>query len=476
MRGGVVVLVNTLDYDAPLVRVPADGTREEHWVGGLEAAIESDEIGPRYILFDVSGTVDADLPITYDRDDPRYTNRYGGGVYRKEPGKGFITLYGQTAPEGGVTLYRSWVQMIRQTQIVLRHLRVRTRLLQGSGYPIKDDAVTVPFNIGSDHVILDHVTASHGGDKGLIVGDWRDDFPMLNITVQWSMILDSATSMFSVDGVNSGPGDWDTADNVSWLYNLGMSAHRTPNTGGGLEQLNFDVQNNVIQGRGSRLGNIVYGNPRVNVLNNYYDVVRSAQIQNKVQNQDTTRPLIYAAGNFYRNDDGVLLEGLPGEDNTVIFGDFYDSSALPADLFTSQNMYGQVPNPAPVATALEAKDLVLAHAGANRSVRDDGTRVVYRDAYDADAVDRFDTRRYYDKDWSGFTLPPIPENTRPAGYYQTVIGIPEWFVQRHGITDKDEVIRTWDFGDYRVDNQAGYPAIEIYAAWAAGDFEVLLDL
>ena len=55
-----------------------------------------------------------------------------------------------------------------------------------------------------------------------------------------------------------------------------------------------------------------------------------------------------------------------------------------------------------------------------------------------------------------------------------MIGIPEWFVQQHGITDKDEVIVEWDFGAYQVVNDAGYPAIEIYAAWAAGDFEALL--
>lgn len=471
-RGGVVVLVNTLDYDAPLVKVEAQGSVEEHWVGGIKAAIESDDIGARYILFDVSGTIDADLPVTYDRDDPRYESRYGQGIFRKQPNLGFITLYGQSAPEGGVTLHHSWIQMIRQQEIILRHLRVRTHLLRGSGYPIGDDTVTTPINIGHKNVIVDHCTASHGGDKGLILSEWREGFPMLDMTGQWNMVLDSATSMFSVDGVDGGPGDWDTADNISWFYNLSMSSHRTPNTGGGHEQLNFDVQNNVIQGIGSRLGNVVHGSPRVNIINNYYDIISSKLIQNKAQTTRTA--LIHASGNFYQNNDGVVLQGMSGEDNRVIFGDFSTSEALPSSMFTDTNMWGEVHDPAPVFTAQEARQRVLAEAGANRFVRDDGTRVTYRDSYDQNAVTRYDNREPYTKDWSGFTAPQLPESVRPSDYYVSVIGIPEWFVIQHGISDKDEVIDTWDFGAYRVQNDAGYPAIEIYAAWVAGDFEALL--
>jgi hypothetical protein len=474
-RGGVVVLVNTLDYDAPLTYVPESGSREAHYVGGIEAAIEDDDIGPRYVVFDVSGTIDAELPVTYDRDDPNFTNRWGTGLHRDTPDLGFITVYGQTAPEGGVTLYRSWIYMVRQQEIIFRHLTVRTFLLRGSGDPIQDDTATTPFKIGARQVILDHCSASHGGDKGMILGDWSPGYPHQNLTAQWNMVLASATSMFAVDGsANEGP-DWDEADNVSWLYNLSMSAHRTPNSGGGNAQLSVEVQNNVLQTIASRFGNIATGSPSVSYLNNYYDVVDSSSIiQNKVQTAGT--PTIYAAGNYYRNNDGVVLSGSPGEDNSGIFGDFFTSEPLPPSMFTSTSMYGDVPDSAPIFTALEAKDEVLARAGASRSIRDDGTRVTHRDSFDADAVTRFNDREPFTRDWSGFSLPAIPTSTRPSDYYQTVIGIPEWFAEQHGITDKDQVITDWDFGSYRVVNGAGYPAIEIFAAYVAGDFEELLGI
>jgi len=474
-RGGIVVLVNTLDYDAPLTYVPASGGREAYYTGGIEPALENTTIGPRYIIFDVSGNIDANLPITYDRNDPRYTTRSGSGVYRSTPNLGFITLLGQTAPEGGVTLYRSWLQLIRQQEIIIRHFRVRTYLLRGSGDPIGDDATTIPFKIGSKQIIIDHSSASHGGDKGLILGDWGPDYPHLNLTAQWNTVLDSATSMFSVDGSSNEDASWNVADNVSWFYNLSMSSHRTPNSGGGNSQYSIEVQNNVLQTNATRFGNIATGKPSVNYINNYYDVIdRNAIVQNKVQTAYT--PSIHASGNFYRTNSGTVLSGTQGEDNSVIFGYFFTSESLPSAMFTSVNKYGDIPYQAPLYSAQEAKTKVLANAGANRFIKDDGNRVTFKDSFDSLAVGRFNNRQGFNKDWSGFSLPNIPQNTRPSNYYQTVIGIPEWFVVKHGITDKDQVIRDWDFDSYIVVNNAGYPAIEMYAAWVAGDFEELLGI
>jgi hypothetical protein len=474
-RGGIVVLVNTLDYDAPLSYVPASGDREAYYMGGIDAALEDTSIGPRYIIFDVSGTINANLPFTYDRDDPNYISRWGQGIFRNTPNSGFITVLGQTAPEGGITLYRTFIQMDRQQEMIFRHLRVRTYLLRGSGDPIGDDMLTTPISIGSKQVIIDHFSASHGGDKGLILGDWSPDYPHLNMTAQWNTVLDSATSMFAVDGSANEDASWDVADNVSWFYNLSMSSHRTPNSGGGNSQYSIEVQNNVFQTNASRFGNIATGKPSVNYINNYYDVIdQNGIIQNKVQTAYT--PSIHASGNFYRTNSGTVLSGAQGEDNSKIFGYFFTSEPLPSYMFTSKNKYGDIPDTAPLYSALEAKEKVLSKVGANRFIKDDGTRVTYRDSFDSLAVDRFSKRQGFNNDWSGFVLPNIPSTKRPSGYYKTIIGIPEWFVIKHGITDKDQVIKDWDFGEYKVVNTAGYPAIEMYAAWVAGDFEELLGI
>jgi hypothetical protein len=80
------------------------------------------------------------------------------------------------------------------------------------------------------------------------------------------------------------------------------------------------------------------------------------------------------------------------------------------------------------------------------------------------------TRDPFNKVW---TQPVLPENTRGAAFYDSLPDIPEFFVTQHGVTSNEQVIGDYVFGAYRVENAAGYSALEIYLAFAAGDFERL---
>ncbi|MCS6627341.1 hypothetical protein N0B44_30980 [Roseibacterium beibuensis] len=147
-RGGVVLRVTNLDDSGP---------------GSLRAAIEAD--GARTIVFDIGGTIRLASPLTIRR--------------------GRITLAGQTAPGGGITL-RDQPLVIAADDVIVRH--IRSRLGDESGG--EADAISIERG---RRIILDHVSASWSVDETLSVGS-RYDPPergVYDVTVQWSVIAES---------------------------------------------------------------------------------------------------------------------------------------------------------------------------------------------------------------------------------------------------------------------------------------------
>ena len=143
-RGGGVIRVTNLDDSGP---------------GSLRAAVEAD--GPRTVVFDVGGTIRLLTPLRIR--EPR------------------ITIAGQTAPGGGITL-RGQPLLISADDVVIRYIRSRL----GDETGIEADAITI--DRGS-RIILDHVSASWSVDETLSIGS-RDR--MIDaVTVQWSIIAES---------------------------------------------------------------------------------------------------------------------------------------------------------------------------------------------------------------------------------------------------------------------------------------------
>lgn len=147
-RGGAVLRVTNLDDSGP---------------GSLRAAVEAE--GPRTVVFDIGGTIRLASPLTVRR--------------------GRITIAGQTAPGGGITL-RGQPLVIAADDVVIRHLR--SRLGDESG--VEADAISITRG---RRIILDHVSASWSVDETLSVGS-RYDPPergVYDVTVQWSVIAES---------------------------------------------------------------------------------------------------------------------------------------------------------------------------------------------------------------------------------------------------------------------------------------------
>lgn len=147
-RGGRVLRVTHLGDDGP---------------GSLRAAVEAD--GPRTVIFDIGGVIRLASPLTIRR--------------------GRITIAGQSAPGGGITL-RDHPLVIAADDVVIRHIRSRL----GDESRIEADAVSIERG---RRIILDHVSASWSVDETLSVGS-RYSPPergIYDVTVQWSLIAES---------------------------------------------------------------------------------------------------------------------------------------------------------------------------------------------------------------------------------------------------------------------------------------------
>jgi len=427
-RGGTLVIVNTLDFDAHLVY---DEIRDVY-EGGIRSALIAD-IGPRYIVFSVSGVIDGGNTEIYKE-------------YAKD-----ITVFGQSAPQGGVTLYRGWIDLNFSSNIIMRYLSIRSGVASGS--PIADDSSSSPFQIGHKNVIIDHCSASWGGDKGILVSEWKAGFPLQNLTVQNCLIADSHTLGFTVDGVNGGAGDWDVAGNISWHYNFMAGGNRTPNLGG------FDglgvIQNNIVQSNGSKLSTIVYGDPKVNHVGNYYYIHHEGIVKNRFQDLGWNSLTLYSKGNYYENLAVVLLNGTMDEDNEKIWINTSDGQQLDSSFFTESINPSSIPNEPPTLTALQTRTQVLENAGANKYMDNEGRPQSFHSNYDQTAKSNFESGilsfRQFASDWS---MPDVPQNTRPADFD----------------TDKDGMADAWErrvIGDlsqsYNQDHDGdGYPNIEEY--------------
>jgi pectate lyase len=147
-RGGRVIRVTTL---------------EDSGEGSLRAAIEAK--GPRTIVFDIGGNIRLKKPLVVKN--------------------GQVTIAGQTAPGGGITLRDRHIE-IEADDVVVRYIRARL----GDESRVESDAFTIS---SGRRIIVDHVSAGWSVDESLSSGSRyrtpKED--LRDVTVQWSIISES---------------------------------------------------------------------------------------------------------------------------------------------------------------------------------------------------------------------------------------------------------------------------------------------
>jgi pectate lyase len=332
-RGGRVIEVTNLHDDGP---------------GSFRAAAEAS--GPRIVVFRVGGTIELDSRIEV-----------------REP---YITIAGQTAPGGGITLRNGpenskSALRIATHDVVVRYLRSRPGSNPEDGGTL--DALSIHDSKAGVHdVVVDHVSLSWSTDEVLQV--WYDAH---DIAVQWSILSEPLECATHPEGCHSmgmllgseGSGE------ISIHHNLfAHNRHRNPRT---KTARTVDVVNNVVYNSGSGDGwraptyvDGLHGVTPANYIANYFKPgPDTGAVQWFIDTDEIVE--VYPQGN--RVPEGVAV--IDPDSSHMVVGDRH---------------------PAPPVTATSASVAlvqVLQEAGASRGLSCDGTPYDRRDRVDERIVD-----------------------------------------------------------------------------------------
>ncbi len=306
-RGGRVLKVINLNDSGP---------------GSLRTAVEAS--GPRTVVFSVSGYIKLVKPLRIRNSD--------------------ITIAGQTAPGGGITLRDNGIEVLT-SNVIIRYIRVRP----GIGSPEALDAIRViqfkDDNI-MENIILDHCSLSWAKDEVLSFGVNRAENAVLrNITVQNCIISEAIDNQYGVLVMGN-------VKNTSFARNY-LAHNKDRQFRASTSITEFEVINNVIYN--FRWGTQVSYGGKFDIINNVY------KISNNI-NPQSGNAMTYISSN--NTPDAIAEDGeVHQSGNKIINSDYTDTNKT----FRNYNLSKRVHSNSfiePLATEnLENK--ILADVGAS---------------------------------------------------------------------------------------------------------------
>jgi hypothetical protein len=332
-RGGKVLVVNSLADDG------SEGT--------LRWAVN--QIGPRTVLFKVSGLISLTKPLQIKNGD--------------------LTIAGQSAPGDGICL-KDYDVFVSTNNVIIRFMRFRL------GDLIKGHEPDAYGGRNKKNIIIDHCSSSWSVDE------CASFYSNENFTLQWCIVSESLNNSEHPKGAHGYGGIWG-GKNASFHHNL-IAHHnsRNPRFNGlrraGLKYTNVqdeervDFRNNVIYNWGD---NSSYGGESgtYNIVANYFKAGPSTKssIKNRITNVDMDADTTKCApgyGKYYIQ--GNYVYGYPEVTKNNWDGVSYSKGVNTAKCKVSTPFKTE---PIAVQTAEVAYEKVLAYAGASLS----------RDAVDA---------------------------------------------------------------------------------------------
>jgi pectate lyase len=335
-RGGQVFEVTNLDDSGP---------------GSLREALEAS--GPRTVVFRVAGTIELDSSIKVENP--------------------YLTIAGQTAPGGGITLKNSPLNAktplkIKAHDVIIRHIRSRPGSNPNENGTL--DAITISHEHGDVYnVIVDHSSFSWATDEVANIY-----YAAYNITVQWSIFSEGLYCSTHIE------------DGETQCHSMGMLIGHE--NGG-----EYSIHHNLFAHNKRR-------NPRIKTTG-VVDVVN-----NVVYNSGTgknSRSAMYVNGEFGVNPANIVANYFkPGEtsgeaewvvdtkSDTAVFleGNRAPNLVMNPSEHDQKNLVEHRHPSAPVSTTVaeHAFDQVLADAGATIGLDCDGTAFWRRDPVDTRVV------------------------------------------------------------------------------------------
>lgn len=344
--GGRVIAVTSLADSGP---------------GTLRAALEA--AGPRTVVFRVAGTIA--LARRLDIRDGR------------------LTVAGQTAPAGGITIRGDGnAQMLRifAEDVILQYLTIRAGTFGGPG----QGQVNVMVAEGAKRVVLDHLSTSWSLDENIAIfrnipdGEDEATWPTIeDITVQHSIMAEGLiphSTGLQVGGENDpGVPGYLGVRRLSIHRNLfAHNSHRNPGVGSGPVR----IINNVVYNWASYAGSS-WRDTQQDWIGNSYQAGPSSGTDVNIHEDDGRPPgSLYAEGNvFPRGGDQRNLWIMEEQGNQSLPDEYWRDSPLPSS-----------PWPVTITSAEDARTWVLANAGNSRRLECDGSWATNRDPVDVRIV------------------------------------------------------------------------------------------
>jgi hypothetical protein len=403
-RGGAVYHVTNLDNS---------GT------GSFRDAVSGSN---RTIVFDVSGTINLTSSLTI--------------------GSSNVTIAGQTAPKGGITITGQRITQKGCKNWVIRYIKVRPDYSSNDAWGF----------INCTDIILDHCSVSWGGDETLsFIQTTR------NVTIQRTLIGDGKTGSIFGDSDNASMGS-----DLSFLNNAYYNiTHRHPN-------LNIngraDVINNVVFNWKYRLSRIS-GDIQLNHVGNYYNDPCGSD-HNMMVYMNGGTPSIFTAGNYLR---GEITS--PTADNWAMYENFNGGSGGSiSNSYQTSTPFVQIGNAMPVLSATDALADVTSNCGANAYLDASGNKVNDIDTIDKTFLDNikagncvnysssskgqdYNTMPYYTAFFNSVSSTPI--SSRPSNFDSDRDGMPDTWEVAKGLNPNLDDANADADGD-------GYTNIEEY--------------
>ena len=365
---------------------------------------------PRYIVFDVSGTIELDFKSRFV--------------------KPYAYIAGQTAPGKGICIKASNINI--GSDVICRHMRFK----RGLGVYGENTGNAMGMS-GADYAIVDHCTAAWGTDETV------SGRGALNVSFQYSMISEAlgiAGHKNYEDGKNHGFAATIDGRIGSWHHNLLVNCNgRNWSMGGGMDGQNrpiggLDLFNNVVYNWNGRTTD---GNcHEVNFVNNYYKMgadtkqtkLITLQFELKTDLADNRTNTAYVAGNIRENKTHTLTYDK--------LNDTYNANGyVPTDYqyFINEPLF---PSYATIHTAKDAMKIVTSYSGATMPMRDEHHQRNIRETIDGTYTyvgskskikGEIDTEEDITEHAAGKGWETYPEEHRASNWDTDQDGMPDWW-------------------------------------------------